>query len=62
MSQVKLEIESELRNKISREIENYSVMCQERGLSTYFTNGLYVAASIVVNGIPKPTDEQTEES
>lgn len=62
MSQVRLEIESELRNQIARNIEEYADICQERGLSTYFTNGLHVAASIAVNGLPKPTEGQTEES
>jgi len=60
MGQVRLEIESELRNQISRDIEKYADMCNERGLSTYFTNGLHVAASIAVNGLPKPEGQMEE--
>lgn len=60
MSQVRLEIESELRNQISRDIEEYIGICKDRGLSSYFTNGLHVAASIAVNGLPKPEGQMEE--
>jgi len=60
MSQVRLEIESDLRASIAQDIDKYSRLCQERGLSTYFTSGLDVAASIAITGIPQPQGQMEE--
>ena len=62
-SQMKLEAESEQRNKIVALIHEYSRMCTEQGISNYFISGLEVAAGIVARGdLPKPEpQEQNEE-
>lgn len=60
MGQIRLEIESELRNKIHREISAYSAMCIERGMSNYFISGLDVAANIAVFGPPQGDIQQEE--
>lgn len=59
MSQIRLEIESEIRNKISNEISAYSAMALERGISNYFISGLDVAANIAIFG--KPQKEKLRE-
>jgi hypothetical protein len=53
MSQIRLEIESEIRNKISSEISAYSAVALERGISNYFISGLDVAANIAIFGTPQ---------
>ena len=49
--QAKLEIESELRGKIFREISEYSAFAQERGISNYLISGLDIAADIALFGL-----------
>ena len=53
MSQIRLEIESEIRSKISNEISAYSAVALERGISNYFISGLDVAANIAIFGTPQ---------
>jgi hypothetical protein len=53
MSQIRLEIESEIRSKISNEISAYSAIALERGISNYFISGLDVAANIAIFGMPQ---------
>lgn len=60
MSQIRLEIESEIRNKISNEISAYSAMALERGISNYFISGLDVAANIALFGPPQRERQQEE--
>jgi hypothetical protein len=60
MSQVRIEIESELRNKISTEISAYSAIALERGISNYFISGLDVAANIALLGLPQRERKQDE--
>jgi hypothetical protein len=62
-SQLRLEIESEIRNKISEEIHIYSAFAQGRGLNNYFVSGLEVAADIALLGLNdrhKQGNTQTE--
>ncbi len=60
MSQIRTEIESELRNKISTEISAYSSIALERGISNYFISGLDVAANIALLGLPQREEKQEE--
>lgn len=62
--QAKLEIESELRGKISREISEYSAFAQERGISNYLISGLDIAADIALFGLNDrtKTSKQKEET
>jgi hypothetical protein len=60
MSQVRIEIESELRNKISTEISAYSAIALERGISNYFISGLDVAANIAIFGMPQKEKQQED--
>jgi hypothetical protein len=60
MSQIRLEIESEIRNKISNEISAYSAMALERGISNYFISGLDVAANIALSGPPQEERQQED--
>jgi hypothetical protein len=60
MSQVRTEIESDIRNKISNEISAYSAFALERGISNYFISGLDVAANIVLFGPPQRERQQEE--
>jgi len=48
-----LEFESSLREKIHNEIAEYADFARQRGLSTYFTSGLDVAAGIALTGANK---------
>ena len=63
-SQAKLEIESELRGKIFREISEYSSFAQERGISNYLISGLDIAADIALHGLndrlTKITNKETD--
>jgi hypothetical protein len=45
-----LEFESALREKIFNQITEYSDLARSRGLSTYFTSGLDLAADIALHG------------
>ena len=58
--QIKTEIESQIRIKIVEEIQDYSQMCIERGISNYFVSGLDVAAHIALVGKKNIGSEQTE--
>jgi hypothetical protein len=60
MSQVRTEIESDIRNKISNEISAYSAFALERGISNYFISGLDVAANIALFGPPQRERQQEE--
>ncbi len=60
MGQVKTEIESALRVRISEEISAYSRHCIDRGLSNYFVSGLEVAANIAMFGPPQGEHKQEE--
>jgi hypothetical protein len=60
MSQIRLEIESDIRNKISNEISAYSEMALERGISNYFISGLDVAANIALSGPPQEERQQED--
>jgi hypothetical protein len=60
MSQVRTEIESDIRNKISNEISAYSAFALERGISNYFISGLDVAANIALFGPPQKERQQEE--
>jgi hypothetical protein len=58
VGQMKIEIESALRNKISEEISAYSQRCIDRGISNYFVSGLEVAANIAMFGPPQAEKQQ----
>jgi hypothetical protein len=60
MSQIRLEIESDIRNKISNEISAYSAFALERGISNYFISGLDVAANIAIFGMPQKEKQQED--
>jgi len=60
MSQIRLEIESEIRSKISNEISAYSAFALERGISNYFISGLDVAANIALSGPPQEKRQQED--
>jgi hypothetical protein len=60
MSQIRLEIESEIRSKISNEISAYSAFALERGISNYFISGLDVAANIALSGPPQEERQQED--
>lgn len=60
MGQIRLEIESDIRNKISNEISAYSAFALERGISNYFISGLDVAANIALFGSPQRERQQEE--
>jgi hypothetical protein len=60
MSQIRLEIESEIRSKISNEISAYSAFALERGVSNYFISGLDVAANIALSGPPREERQQED--
>lgn len=60
MSQIRLEIESEIRHKISNEISAYSAVALERGISNYFISGLDVAANIAIFGTPQKEKQQED--
>jgi hypothetical protein len=60
MSQIRLEIESEIRSKISNEISAYSAFALERGISNYFISGLDVAANIALSGPPREERQQED--
>ena len=60
MSQIRTEIESDIRNKISSEISAYSTIALERGISNYFISGLDVAANIALLGLPQRERKQEE--
>lgn len=59
-SQAKLEIESELRGRIFREISEYSTFAQERGISNYLVSGLDIAADIALFGLNDRLKESKE--
>jgi hypothetical protein len=54
-----LEFESALREKIFNQITDFAGIARSRGLSTYFTSGLDLAADIALHGERKreSTDE-----
>jgi hypothetical protein len=60
--QAKLEIESELRCKISKEISEYAEYCRERGMSTYFTSGLELAANMALFSAEERNNQLKEEN
>jgi len=60
--QAKLEIESELRCKISKEISEYAEYCRERGISTYFTSGLELAANMALFSTEERNNQLKEEN
>ena len=60
MSQIRLEIESEIRSKISNDISAYSAFALERGISNYFISGLDVAANIALSGPPREERQQED--
>ena len=60
MSQIRLEMESEIRSKINSEISAYSAIALERGISNYFISGLDVAANIALSGPPQEERQQED--
>ena len=60
--QARLEIESELRCKISKEISEYAEYCRERGMSTYFTSGLELAADMALFSAEERRNQLKEEN
>lgn len=52
--QARIEQESVLREKIFNDITQYADLARERGLSTYFTSGIEVAAEIALFGRRDP--------
>jgi hypothetical protein len=52
--QARIEQESVLREKIFNDITQYADLARERGLSTYFTSGVEVAAEIALFGRRDP--------
>ena len=60
--QAKLEIESELRCKISKEISEYAEYCRERGMSTYFISGLELAADMALFSAEERRNQLKEEN
>jgi hypothetical protein len=59
--QLKTEIESALRCKISEDITTFADTCRQRGMNGHFTSGLDLAADIALLGPKKIKDENGDE-
>jgi hypothetical protein len=55
--QLKTEIESALRCKISEDITKFADHCRERGMNGHFTSALDLAADMALFGPKKMKDE-----
>jgi hypothetical protein len=59
--QLKTEIESALRCKISEDITKFADICRQRGMNGHFTSALDLAADIALLGPKKMKDENGDE-